>query len=289
MTLLASFVYVSSRAASDPVVVEVTDATMSQVYYHQTNFTVPTKLVFTNLTSVSGNVYFHQTQNLVEVDFPALTSVSGYVYFHGNTALQTISMPALNTVNSYLYVMNNTSLTTLDVCALQQILPQDDMLPYYAISGNTPSVDVSTSSPACFSLGGPANLALSGNTVAENEAVNTLVGTLSADSNYPSGTLTYLFNDMAFPSDNSKFTIVGNQLRTNAVFDYEAAHTYTVSVRVFNQLGETITQDFTVSVTDVVTENLTVIEIPDATLDNVYYHQVSFAQPTKLVFTNSPQ
>jgi hypothetical protein len=276
---------IAKATASNPVVVEITATTLDQVYYHQTNFSVPTKLVFTNLTSVSGYVYFHQTNNLVEVDFPQLTSTTSYVYFHGNTSLEKINMPLLQSVTNYLYVAGNTSLTTLNVCNLQQVNPDEmGMQQYYYIMGNTPAVDVT---PACFSLGGPANLALSANAVVENEPLSTVVGTLSADSNYPSGTLTFALDEMGDNwADNNKFKIEGNVLKTKSIFDYETDNEYTISIKVTNQLGETITENFTINITDVATENLQVIEITDATMDNVYYHQVSFSQPTKLVFTN---
>jgi hypothetical protein len=274
------YAHASKSMSQDPVVVEIADATLSQVYYHQMNFAVPTKLVFTNLTSVEGYVYFHQNQNLVEVDFPALVQTGNYVYFHGNANLQTVNMPALEEVGNYFYAHGNTSLTTLNICGLTEIGQIDEWSnPYYHISGNTPGVDAT---PFCFSLGGPTDLTLTGNTVAENAPVGTVVGTLSAVSNYPNGTLTYtLVDDFGVP-----FEISGNEIRTGAVLDYEAQSAYTFEVRAYNQLGEGTVSEFTVSVTDVASENLNVVEVTDTTMENVYYHQVSFDVPTKLVFTN---
>jgi hypothetical protein len=266
----------------DPVVVEITDTTLDNVYYHQQHFSVPTKLVFTNLTSVSGFVYFHQNTNLVEVDFPALTQTGSYFYFHGNVDLEMINAPNLHTVYQYVYAVGNTSLATFNVCGLTEILSNDPwQLPYYYLHGNTAAVDAS---PSCFSLGGPQNLALSGTTAAENEAVNTVVGTISADTNYPSGTLTYYLPE--FEQDNNFFRIVGNQLLTRSVFDYETKSSYTIIVGVRNQLGEKTETEFTINVTDVALENVTVIEITDANLDNIEYIQHNFEGPTKLVFTN---
>jgi uncharacterized protein YxeA len=274
---------VKAAAVTDPVIVEITDTTLSSVFYHQHHFSVPTKLVFTNLTSVSGFVYFHQNTNLVEVDFPMLTQTDRYFYFNGNTNLETVNAPNLHSVGDYIYANQNPALTTFNVCGVTEILSADPSSPpYYYLSGNTPSVD---SVPYCFSMGGPANLTLSNNSLEENLPTHTLVGTLSADSNYPNGTLTYYFTeDMS--SDNHFFTITGNQLFSNSTFDFEAHSSYTISICVRNQLGEKIEQEFTINVQNVNSENLTVIEITDATLDQVYYHQHNFSGPTKLVFTN---
>jgi len=272
--------FASESRATVVNVVEITDTTLDQVYYHQMNFAVPTKLVFTNLTSVSGIVYFHQNANLVEVDFPVLQQTGEYFYFYGNTNLETVVAPNLTTVHSYLYFNLNTSLTTLNVCGLQQILSNDHNA-YYSISNNTAVVDAT---PHCFSLGGPENFTLSGNSVAENDVLNRPVGVFSADSNYPNGTLSYSMDE--FDADNRFFKISGNQLLTNSSFDFETDNQYTVKVKVENQLGEEVTAEFTINITDASNDNITTIEITDATMENVYYHQANFTVPTKLVFTN---
>jgi hypothetical protein len=269
--------------ATEPInVVEITDTTLDQVYYYYQSFTQPTKLVFTNLTSVSGTVYFDHNPNLVEVDFPALTQTGDYFYFDANLSLATLNAPVLQTVHNYLYITNNTALTTLAVCGITQVLPgnETDEAPFYFIYNNTPTVDAV---PACFSLGAPANLAVSNVSVAEDQPASTLIGTLSADTNYPTGTLTYYLVDDV---PNSHFAVVGNELLTTSTFDFEAQNSYEVAVGVRNQLGEKLETTFTINITDVVTEPINVVEITDTTLDQVYYYYQSFTQPTKLVFTN---
>jgi len=274
---------ITDEANETIATIVITDTTLERISYHQVSFEVPTKIVFANLTSVNDNVYFHQNVNLVEVAFPMLEQVAGVFYFHGNLSLETVVAPHLNTVHNYLYFHGNTSLTTLDVCGLKQILPNDIYYSstYYHISANTPGVDAT---PFCFSLGGPENLVLSNNSVAENEPINTVVGILSASSNYPEGTLVYSLEE--YESDNNHFKIIGNQLITKSIFDFETDNQYLVKVKVENQLGEEIVSEFTVNVTNVAVENVTTIEITDATLDNVYYHQQNFSGPTRLVFTN---
>ncbi|MEO1031593.1 MAG: cadherin domain-containing protein [Bacteroidota bacterium] len=263
---------------NDPVIIEITDTTLSSVYYHQNSFAEPTKLVFTNLTSVNGSVYFHQNTNLVEVDFPLLETTTSHFYFHQNTDLEVINAPNLNSVGNYVYVNGNSSLQQLNICSLAEILGND---PYYYFANNNSAIDAG---PPCFSQGPPQNLNLDNTSIEENQPSGSLVGTLSADTNNPNGSLTFYLED--FVEDNNKFTIVGNQLLSNQSFDFETANEFTVEIGVRNQFGEETESQFTITIEDVINENLAIIEITDVTLDNISYHQNSFTEPTKLVFTN---
>ncbi|HEY6142470.1 MAG TPA: T9SS type A sorting domain-containing protein, partial [Flavobacterium sp.] len=136
--------------------------------------------------------------------------------------------------------------------------------------------------PFCFYKEAPQNLSLSNNTVSENLAPNTLIGNLSADSSDPNQILTYSLKN----STESPFKVIGNQLFTNSSFDYEAINQYIIKIAVRNQIGESITKEFTINITDVSPETINVIEITDTTLENVYYSKANFTSPTKLIFTN---
>ncbi len=281
LVIIALFSFTTSlfAAPGDTTIIEITDANMSSVYYHQTNFAKPTKLVFKNLTTVNGYIYFHQNINLIEVDFPLLTSCDNYFYFHGNTSLKKIIAPNLNTVRQYLYVYGNTSLAVLNVCNLKQVLPDlnnpDPLSIYYLVANNTPVVDAA---PLCFSIGAPTNLALTNNSINENMAVNTMIGKLSASS-APNSTLTYYVN-------SNKFRIRNDTLFSAGVFDYESQSQYNIPIGVINQLGEKTEQDFTININNIIGEDTVTIEIEDTILSSVYYHQNNFATPTKLVFKN---
>jgi Ca2+-binding RTX toxin-like protein len=52
-------------------------------------------------------------------------------------------------------------------------------------------------------------------------------------------------------TDNSSFTIVGNTLKTAAVFDYEVKPTYSIRVRATDQHGLSIERQFTITVVNV--------------------------------------
>ena len=82
---------------------------------------------------------------------------------------------------------------------------------------------------------GPTDVALSNNTVAENTASGTNVGTLSTTGG--ASPYTYSLVSGAGDEDNSKFTISGDKLKLNFVPDYEnpvglyGNNVYTVRVR----------------------------------------------------------
>ncbi|HLN96097.1 MAG TPA: T9SS type A sorting domain-containing protein [Flavobacterium sp.] len=296
-TLLLLVLFTGSvQTISAQTIVEVTDTSLTNVSYHQISFPTPTKLVFTNLTSVSGNLYFHKNINLVGVEFPALNSVGGYLYFHQNTALTEISLPQLLDVGGYFYVHGNTALTEIHSPMLTSVGG------YIHVAGNTAlnnldMCNVTTigdgysitgspllpQGPPCFVQTAPTSLSLSSNTIAENQPLNTLVGQFSVNSDYSGGAITYEIVDPDYPAP---FYISGNQLYSARPFDHESQPSFTISVKATNPQYQGITTTFTIAVTDVVTEPIQTIVIDDATAENVYYPLTAYTEPTKLVFPN---
>ncbi|RXR20259.1 fibronectin type III domain-containing protein [Flavobacterium stagni] len=130
----------SNTTPVQPDIVYITDTTLNNVYYHQTSYLNPTKLVFSNLTSVSGNIYFHQTNNIVEVEFPLLTNTGGHVYFHQNLSMMKINAPNLNAIVDYLYVYGNSFLQELNLCNLTSITCSSQE-PYIHIANNNTVID----------------------------------------------------------------------------------------------------------------------------------------------------
>ncbi|MBV7532378.1 cadherin domain-containing protein [Chitinophaga sp. sic0106] len=92
----------------------------------------------------------------------------------------------------------------------------------------------------------PTAILLSANTIEENKPVGTVVGTLTATD---AGNDTHTFTIVP-GGDGASFTIQGNELRTNTVFDYETKQTYTLRIRVTDAANNTFEKDFTVSVTN---------------------------------------
>ncbi|MBE3117768.1 MAG: cadherin domain-containing protein, partial [Candidatus Atribacteria bacterium] len=96
----------------------------------------------------------------------------------------------------------------------------------------------------------PTDIALSSNSVAENQPVGTTVGSLSTTDPDAGNTFTYDLVSGTGSTDNGAFTITGNSLRTAAVFDYEAKKSYSIRVRSTDQGGLWMEKQFTVNVTN---------------------------------------
>nr|RNJ70892.1 MAG: DUF4347 domain-containing protein [Leptolyngbya sp. IPPAS B-1204] len=97
----------------------------------------------------------------------------------------------------------------------------------------------------------PTDLNLSGTSVVENVAANTVVGTFATTDPDTGNTFTYTLVSGAGSTDNAAFSIVGNQLRINASPDYEAKSSYNIRVRTTDQNGLSFEKPLTVTVQDV--------------------------------------
>ncbi|MFJ7951950.1 immunoglobulin-like domain-containing protein [Lysinibacillus sp. NPDC096418] len=97
----------------------------------------------------------------------------------------------------------------------------------------------------------PTNILLSSSSAAENQAANTVIGTLSATDPDVGDTFTYSLVSGSGSTDNASFTINGNQLRTNASFDFETKSNYSVRIRVTDSGGLNFEKTFTINVTNV--------------------------------------
>jgi gliding motility-associated-like protein len=96
----------------------------------------------------------------------------------------------------------------------------------------------------------PTNLALSTNSVNENVAANTTVGTLSSTDEDASNTFTYTLVSGTGSTDNAAFNISGNNLRITASPDFEAKNSYSIRVRTSDQGGLSFEKAFAVTVVD---------------------------------------
>ena len=99
--------------------------------------------------------------------------------------------------------------------------------------------------------GPPTDISLSPSSVAENQPSGTVVGTLSTVDPDVGDTHTYALVAGAGDTDNGSFTIVGNELQTNAVFDFETQDTYSVRVQTTDSGSLTFAKALTITVTDV--------------------------------------
>lgn len=97
----------------------------------------------------------------------------------------------------------------------------------------------------------PTVLGLTGSSVAENQPAGTVVGTLSTTDPDLGSTFTYTFVEGTGDTDNSRFTISGDQLQTNEVLNFEFQSSYTVRLRTTDNGGLFVEQAFVITATDV--------------------------------------
>ena len=83
----------------------------------------------------------------------------------------------------------------------------------------------------------PTDVALSGSAVDESEPAGTAVGTFSSTDPDGGETFTYSLAAGVGDSGNGSFQIVGDELQTGEVFDYEAQASYSIRVRTTDSGG----------------------------------------------------
>ena len=89
-------------------------------------------------------------------------------------------------------------------------------------------------------------MTLSNNTIPENSATGTTIGTLTTTSLDSSDTYVY-----TIISGGTNFNISGSSLRSSQVFNYESVSTYNVTIRSTDSVGQYFDKAFTINVTNV--------------------------------------
>ncbi|MBD2269793.1 cadherin domain-containing protein [Anabaena sp. FACHB-1391] len=103
----------------------------------------------------------------------------------------------------------------------------------------------------------PTNLTLSTSTIAENQIIGTVVGNLSTTDPDTANTFTYSLVTGTGATDNSLFTISGNQLKTNSVFDFETKNSYSIRVQTRDQGGLTYQKQLTINISNLTDNTIT--------------------------------
>jgi len=97
----------------------------------------------------------------------------------------------------------------------------------------------------------PNNIALPSRRISENQPPGTVVGTFNTSDPDSGDTFTYDLTIGEGSGDNGSFSIVGNTLRTDASFNYEAQSRYSIRVRTTDQIGLSYEKAFTIDVTNI--------------------------------------
>ncbi|MBD2139083.1 putative Ig domain-containing protein [Anabaena sp. FACHB-1237] len=96
----------------------------------------------------------------------------------------------------------------------------------------------------------PTNITINNSNIAENQAIGTVIGNLSTTDPDIANTFTYSLVSGDGVTDNGSFIIIGNQLKTNTVFDFETKNSYSIRVKTTDQGGLSYEKQFTINVND---------------------------------------
>ncbi|WP_369821830.1 beta strand repeat-containing protein, partial [Planktothrix sp. PCC 11201] len=94
----------------------------------------------------------------------------------------------------------------------------------------------------------PTNLTLSSNNIDENVAANSIVGTLTSTDLDVGDTFTYSLVTGTGDTDNTAFTLVGDQLKINASPDFETKSSYSIRLKTTDAAGLTFEKALTVNI-----------------------------------------
>ena len=97
----------------------------------------------------------------------------------------------------------------------------------------------------------PTALAISATSIAENNAVNAVIGSFTTTDPDAANTFSYALVSGTGDADNGSFAISGNQLQAGASFNFEAKASYTIRVRATDQGGLSYDKVFSIGVTNV--------------------------------------
>ena len=96
----------------------------------------------------------------------------------------------------------------------------------------------------------PIDISLSSSSILENQVSGTTVGTLTTSDPDVGDTHTYSLVAGTGSDDNGSFVISGDQLLTDAVFDYETKNSYSIRIKTDDGNSGTYEEVFVIAVTD---------------------------------------
>ena len=111
----------------------------------------------------------------------------------------------------------------------------------------------------------PTNLILANRNILEDQPVGTVVSELISTDPDTGNTFTYSLVAGTGSTDNNAFTITNNQLKTNAVFDFETKNSYNIRLRTTDQGGLSFDKAFTIGVVSSATPTQIVTTLQDVT------------------------
>ncbi len=132
--------------------------------------------------------------------------------------------------------------------------PFDAMGPWLGIGDAMIFSSTGTSLFEAASNRAPTDLSISASSILENRPAGTAIGNLTTVDPDGPGQFTYSLVAGAGSTDNASFRIDGNQLKSNASFDFETKKSYSIRIQTMDAGGRSYSESITISVLDVANE-----------------------------------
>ncbi|MGM3309649.1 DUF4347 domain-containing protein [Anabaena sp. WFMT] len=201
----------------------------------------------------AGNLYLNDT---IKVDYNSglsrfdTVNLTGAVDLVGSTLNLDLTGYTAPTTNSFFTLINNdgTDAVTGTFTGLAEgaqvgvVGGYNIFITYQGGSGNDVQLYATANNT-------PTNLSISANSINENVATNSLIGTFSTTD--PDAGNTFIYSFVNGTNDNSAFTISGNQLLINASPNFEAKSSYSILVRTTDGGGLSYDKALTININDV--------------------------------------
>lgn len=129
--------------------------------------------------------------------------------------------------------------------------PFDAMGPWLGIGDAMIFSSTGTSLFEAASNRAPTDLSISASSILENRPAGTAIGNLTTVDPDGPGQFTYSLVAGAGSTDNASFRIDGNQLKSNASFNFELKNSYSVRVQTTDAGGKSYSEALTITVSDV--------------------------------------
>ena len=133
--------------------------------------------------------------------------------------------------------------------SIDSLLEADETISLTLLPGTGYSVATSAAVNATIlNNDAPTNLALGGQAILPGQPLGTVIAELESSDPDSGNTFTYSLVAGVGDSDNSAFQIVGNQLRSNAVFNAATRNSYSIRLRTTDQGGLSYEQPVTITI-----------------------------------------
>jgi hypothetical protein len=213
-----------------------------KLFYEARGYTVSDCYNQRTDNSISGGFSLANFQSEINAGNPVLLNLAGHSIvgygYEGSTIYirdTWSSDPGFNP--TMIWGTSYQGMPLLSVSVVHPVVPHPTKLVFLPVALKPQSANLT-----------PTDIWLTNNVFMENQPINSLVGTLSTVDPNPGDTFSYSLVKGSGDSGNISFNILGSQLRSSAVFDFEAQNSYSIRIRTTDENGLFFEKVFTITI-----------------------------------------